>query len=119
MKATLCIAPCCNQLAVQGHNYCDKHLQESQEKRKAFANAVRRNDSLYRTPEWRKLRKEVLKQCPFCIICGNKSNLTVDHIIPAEGNELLFFEPSNLQVLCNDCHRIKTAQEIMERKKDH
>lgn len=28
----------------------------------------------------------------------------VDHIKPHRGNELLFFDPTNLQSLCKPCH---------------
>lgn len=61
-----------------------------------------------------------------CNICKNwykwvKKEMVVDHIIPA-GTFLcdadyktfipgLFCDRSNLQVLCSNCHKIKTAQE--------
>ena len=50
-------------------------------------------------------------------MCGSTENLTVDHIIDPRGNPDLFYEENNLQTLCKDCHRLKTAQEITERNR--
>ena len=78
-------------------------------------------------------RKAVIgKRHKFEYLCAHCSNyfvekqVEVDHIIGAGSLrkyddlpgfvERLFCEPANLQVLCLDCHRIKTNEEANERK---
>lgn len=47
-----------------------------------------------------------------CSLCGNTPNeLEVDHIEPLRFAPALAFQPSNLQRLCVDCHKKKTAAE--------
>src|SRR5574344_1864672 len=110
MIKKLCNFPCCSNYAVDKHTYCEEHLKQSQERHQNFMNAKRANTSLYNTQRWRTLRKEHLKEQPYCVCCGSTENLTVDHIFEARGNEELFFNPDNLQTLCSTCHRYKTAQ---------
>jgi len=61
---------------------------------------------------WNNLKKEIIKERGnICSQCGNHNfNLILDHIIPVSmgGNE---FEKNNLQLLCIDCHNIKTKQD--------
>lgn len=48
-----------------------------------------------------------------CKLCGETSNLELDHIIPlSEGGKDSFF---NIQLLCEGCHRQKTAEEATRR----
>lgn len=35
----------------------------------------------------------------------------VDHIVPHRGDQVLFWDRSNWQGLCHDCHSFKTARE--------
>lgn len=64
-----------------------------------------------------------------CDSCGGwfkSSEVEVDHIIPAGQLksysdipafvERMFCEPDGLQLLCKDCHRIKTNRENAERR---
>lgn len=111
-----CNYPNCNKEAVEGHDYCEEHLQQSQKNRKAFQNAKRANEDFYKSTAWRVLRTAIIKQHPYCSYCGTDANLTVDHITPPRGNEELFYDADNLQVLCKECHRMKTVKEIYERK---
>ena len=48
----------------------------------------------------------------FCAHCGRLDRLTTDHIIPRHkgGTD----DWANLQSLCVECHKIKTAQEAAE-----
>jgi 5-methylcytosine-specific restriction protein A len=62
---------------------------------------------------WRKLRELVLRGGPLCVACKAKNFIRlateVDHIVPKfEGGTDTM---SNLQPLCRDCHREKTARE--------
>jgi 5-methylcytosine-specific restriction endonuclease McrA len=65
------------------------------------------------TYERRARRRDELKERygdPYEHDCG----LEVDHIIPvSEGGHP--FDPANLQTLCTDCHKHKTARENSER----
>lgn len=101
---------------MDGKAYCEKHYVQPK-KARPFSSAGRSNSALYATARWRALRKSHIDEYPFCAMCGSKSGLTVDHIVPPRGNEELFFCPGNLQTLCKPCHRIKTAIEIRERRK--
>jgi 5-methylcytosine-specific restriction protein A len=74
---------------------------------------------LYNTTRWRKLRLLFIKENPVCAMCKKNNRLTaaklVDHIKPvSEGGS--FTAWSNLQALCDKCHRIKTAKEVNKRK---
>lgn len=62
---------------------------------------------------WDKLRRRYLKLNPLCRHCKEKGKTTVarevDHITPlAQGGT---DEWENLQALCVDCHKRKTAKE--------
>lgn len=65
-----------------------------------------------RHEEWRERREEI-RDC-YGYLSEHETALEVDHIVPiAEGGHP--FDPANLQTLCEDCHRDKTAQENSER----
>ncbi len=63
---------------------------------------------------WSKYRFQYLKQHPLCVMCLAKgkyiSATVIDHIKPVENGQadLLFWESSNHQALCRDCHSYKT-----------
>jgi 5-methylcytosine-specific restriction endonuclease McrA len=111
MRKKICSYPGCNTLIEPTERYCAKHIIEH----KPFENAIRYNEALYNTSQWRSLRKEKIKECPYCELCGAESNLEVHHKVPPEGNEELFFNRDNLQVVCSACHRIITAREIWKK----
>ena len=77
-------------------------------------------DTVHNTSRWRTLRKLYLAQHPLCEICSTKDNLSysnvVDHKIAIQdgGKE---WDETNLQALCYKCHRIKTQEEINNRKR--
>lgn len=65
-------------------------------------------DKVYgRSPKWRKVRAEHIKNYPECAACGRKDGLEVHHIVPYHINPDLELEPSNLITLCGKyCHFI-------------
>jgi 5-methylcytosine-specific restriction protein A len=98
-----CSRPGCPRYAVS-EGRCEAH------KRKAWDHP-RRGDYGSR---WRKTRARILERdaglCQECARAGrlNAGN-TVDHIVPrAEGGT---DAESNLEVLCRDCHKVKSARE--------
>jgi 5-methylcytosine-specific restriction endonuclease McrA len=108
MKKKICNYPSCNILIPTTERYCSLHKKE----KIPFESAIRYNETLYNTTTWRKLRKEVLKEQPVCSKCRADIKLEIHHIIPPRGNEKLFFDKNNLTVVCQQCHRILTNQEI-------
>ena len=66
---------------------------------------------------WSSMRTRFIRLHPECAMCGLSllphlsSYWTVDHIIPiAIGGEE--FDEANLQVLCPDCNKVKTAKDM-------
>lgn len=64
----------------------------------------------YRTYRWQKLRERVLLRDMYqCRMCGRiqigKGETIIDHIKPHRGDLALFWDETNLQVLCKSpCH---------------
>lgn len=66
---------------------------------------------------WEKARAGFLKRSPLCIMCEKGGRLTpatvVDHIVPHKGDQKLFWDRSNWQPLCVECHnRDKQREEL-------
>ncbi|MDR0412008.1 MAG: HNH endonuclease [Treponema sp.] len=125
MRRYLCRAAGCGVL-LASPGYCTAHKWTkeggtSASGRKPFGGAVRGNEGLYNTSEWRRLRRAALKDNPHCTFCGISRNdagapLELHHIIPPRGNETLFFDSGNVQVVCHACHQRLTQREIDSRK---
>ena len=62
---------------------------------------------------WRRERKDFLERNPLCAECRRAGKLTpatvVDHIVPHRGDQRLFWDKTNWQPLCKDCHDKKTG----------
>lgn len=112
MKMFRCNFPGCGKL-LNERGYCPAHQAT---RPKPFENAMRPNEALYRTTRWKKLRAEILQKTPFCEFCFREGALQVHHLIPPRGDEQLFFDRGNLRVICAECHRKITAQEIKQRR---
>lgn len=65
--------------------------------------------------KWRKARKYFLQDNPLCVHCEKEGRVVpatdVDHIIPHKGDMNLFWDQSNWQSLCKECHSRKTVKE--------
>lgn len=63
---------------------------------------------LYNTKAWHRLRWHQLQNHPLCVMCESQGNTAaatiVDHIDAHRGDEIKFFDPTNLQSLCKRCH---------------
>jgi 5-methylcytosine-specific restriction protein A len=58
-----------------------------------------------RSPSWPKVRKEHIKNNPYCAACGRTDSLEVHHIEPVHANPERELDPSNLITLCDKyCH---------------
>ena len=102
-----CRFPGCPNLCDSGV-YCRDHLQYSTDRIRGGADA-RGYDSA-----WRKARKAYLEEHPLCEECRKNGKLTpasvIDHIIPHRGDKKLFWDETNWQPLCKDCHDRKTGK---------
>lgn len=114
MRMKICSYPGCGKLIpLDGPSRCEEH------KFIPFKNATRSNQGLYDTTQWKDLKKMVIDRDLRCVICGSEIDLEIDHVIPPRGNEELFFNLTNLQLLCKVCHRKKTNEEIRNRQTTH
>lgn len=61
--------------------------------------------ALYNSAEWKRLRLDQLTDHPLCAFCLAKGRITpatvADHVRPHRGDRALFFDPNNLQSLCD------------------
>lgn len=108
-----CRVPGCVGSATIGNKgFCEKHRHKTWEQYQAKKGTEKR---IYQLPIWRKLRIAVINRasglCENCYKEGMiKTGTDVDHIIPIShgGAEDSL---SNLQLLCSECHKAKTARE--------
>lgn len=103
-----CKHPGCSRLISYGTVYCEVHALEHRSdvkttKEKGYDN------------RWRKARNRFLKKHPLCVRCLVEQKLVkatvVDHKIPHRGDKILFWDESNWQALCKQCHDRKTMTE--------
>jgi 5-methylcytosine-specific restriction endonuclease McrA len=59
-----------------------------------------------RSPKWKSLRNDHLKEQPECQACGKDYDLEVHHIVPVHVAEELELDPENLITLCSKCHLV-------------
>lgn len=104
-----CSAHGCDCRVVPGKSKCAKHLSKQ---RREYDKARPDHHGLY-GHRWRKAREEFLSAHPLCVNCLNHDRVTsseiVDHINPHRGDRLLFWDVTNWQALCKQCHDRKTA----------
>lgn len=67
-----------------------------------------------RTARWARLSQRLRKAQPFCLTCGTRDDLTVDHIIPVSVRPDLAFDLDNLAVLCRS-HNSRKGATVTER----
>lgn len=67
------------------------------------------------TYRWQRESKAHLREHPLCEECRRNGRITratcVDHVKPHKGDQVLFWDPTNWQSLCDSCHSRKTATE--------
>lgn len=118
----------CGAIVDHRGDYCSRHQngyardeRKRVESKRLWLESISKNSTratwqkFYNTSAWRKLKKEQLEREPLCACCGDIGTVA-DHIIPHEGNEVLFFNPNNLQTLCSSCHSRKTASDVRKRQ---
>ncbi|OGU82654.1 MAG: hypothetical protein A2W11_06155 [Ignavibacteria bacterium RBG_16_35_7] len=114
-----CRHPGCRELVSNGP-YCEKHEKKKQEEVKVerIKYDKERGTSASRgyNYRWSQYSKRYRKEKPLCVMCEKEGVLKiaecVDHIVPVDGpDDILFWEPSNHQGLCQKHHSEKTAKE--------
>jgi 5-methylcytosine-specific restriction protein A len=126
MKRYLCRGVGCGVL-LESPGYCAYHKivrasRPAPAERKPFEGAVRSNQGFYNSARWRRLRREAIKAQPYCVYCGVSRKdagapLEIHHIIPPRGDESVFFDPANIEVVCHLCHANITQREIDSRRR--
>ena len=102
-----CRYPGCPGLCEQGQVFCKDHRMYSDDRMRGGASA-RGYDA-----RWREARAIFLKQHPLCAFCQAEGKIVpatvVDHIIPHRGDQRLFWDQTNWESLCKECHDKKTG----------
>lgn len=102
-----CRYPGCPGFCEQGHVFCKDHIMWSDDRMRGGASA-RGYDT-----RWREARAIFLKQHPLCAFCLAEGKIVpatvVDHIIPHRGDQRLFWDQTNWESLCKECHDKKTG----------
>lgn len=103
-----CSHPGCPELVPPGTKYCDTH-------RRLHPQPSRGATERGYTYAWSKASKAFLRSHPLCEEClkGGKyvKATVIDHIVPHRGDRTLFWDRSNWQALCKQCHDRKTGRE--------
>lgn len=64
---------------------------------------------------WERARAAYLQAHPLCARCAGMGRVTaatvVDHVVPHQGDQALFWDAANWQPLCPPCHAAKSASE--------
>lgn len=105
-----CKHPNCPKLVAYGEKYCEEH-------KTLHTDEVNHKGKRLYTSKWQKASKAFLKAHSLCERCKANGIYTratvVDHIRPHKGNRELFWDRSNWQSLCKQCHDRKTLTEDM------
>lgn len=87
----------------------------SPDQRSAEAQAYR---AWYKTARWQRIRVRQLAEHPLCCMCQEQGHITIatvcDHAEPHRGDADKFWNASNLQSLCGDCH--DRHKQVIERR---
>ena len=70
-------------------------------------------NGIYKAKLWEMRRRQVITEQPICNICDQRLAVEIDHITPLD-HDGAPYDRDNLQGLCVDCHRTKTAAETGE-----
>lgn len=111
----ICAYPGCKDYAVKNSKFCEKHKPLS------ASGTTSKYKYMYDRTKWRKRSREFLTENIWCVECLKQGKYVlateVDHIIPHEGNEKLFWDEKNWQPLCTACHSRKTMEENRQKGK--
>lgn len=83
-----------------------QHAYKQANKRPSWRTSTGSSSERGYTYAWQKARLRFLQAHPLCVMCQPKVQAAevVDHIIPHQGDQTLFWDESNWQPLCKQCH---------------
>jgi 5-methylcytosine-specific restriction protein A len=101
--------PSCSRLITSRCRHCYEQRRARFDRQRPTA-----SDRGYLSPAWRELRARKLRKDPLCSQCLQRGTLVhatnVDHVQAHTGpSDPLFWQWSNLDSLCHQCHSRKTA----------
>lgn len=107
--------PKCGKIIEYKKQYCDECEVIVDKQRKARRNIYDRSDKgkniskVYKTKQWKYTREAIkVRQNGLCLCCLKLKKTTpidhIHHIVQAEDDKTLWYEPSNLVGLCESCH---------------
>jgi 5-methylcytosine-specific restriction protein A len=103
--------------------YCNKHkhleAEAIQRKKEYFERLSLKKEEykhLYNDSRWNKLRVKIINERRCCELCHSTQSLEVHHLIKHYGDETLFFDENNIQLLCKACHSKENARQAREGK---
>ena len=111
----------CGKVTHNKVHYCDECYPVYQQKKikwQQYQEKKRKQNGkkgrLYDKAFWKRLRVQILERDNYlCVACMKLGKLTpatdVDHIVPLSKGGTN--SPDNLQALCHECHKQKTAKE--------
>ncbi|CED59839.1 HNH endonuclease [Moritella viscosa] len=115
--ASICGYPSCKQIATN-KGRCAAHQREERPKEHSRTSTTRNND-IYNSAKWKKLRHKKFLNNPLCQDCLELNITTpmdcVDHVKEITDYPELAYTYLNLRSLCYSCHAIKTAREAKYR----
>ncbi|WP_408692970.1 HNH endonuclease [Vibrio fortis] len=117
---TICSYPSCRAVAIE-HSRCSVHQREATVTHDKPRNSTTRNNDIYQSTKWRKLRARKAKANPICEECLTYNVIkpldVVDHVKEILDYPELAYTFSNLRSLCHSCHNAKTAKAKADRTK--
>lgn len=120
-KGKMCAVRSCSISVTTHPYYCNKHRWLSEKPQYKFEVSKdewrQKAKRFYRSRKWKLLRKEVLKEFPFCDICKLRMSEDVHHLEPLRNSWEKRLDKENLQALCHSCHsRITSEKTLWNRK---
>lgn len=115
----MCAHGGCNAVAVDGTSRCEAHTVTYTPKRR-YEHHYHQGKHIYSSARWVRLRDDFLRHNPLCkkheALGLFVPATVVDHVVEIEdGGEV--WDPDNLQGLCDECHKVKTGEEVRKRRK--
>ena len=98
-----CCSRACSGILKRGKNYLAKMSDQS---RNSYANIA-----------WKRGVRRRFGNSPYCFDCGEVKALEINHIYPWAKYPRLRYEVLNGEMICKDCHKVKTRAQMAKQNK--